>query len=89
MSGTPRLAGYLVYFVGRRTPVAVSAESRSNAVSKARENKQRGGDEVKSVRLATPEERSTAAGGGWIRTGPNGEKPGESKLRGYGPKPNS
>ena len=87
MSGTARLAGYLVYFEGRRTPVAVSASDRSNAVSKARENKQRGGDDVKSVRLATEAERSTAANGGWIRTGPNGEKPGESNLRGYGPKP--
>ena len=78
--------GWLVYFEGRRTPVAVSAESRSEAITKARKLKKRGGDAVVSARKATDEERK-AASKGWVRTGPNGEKPGESKLRGFGPKP--
>jgi hypothetical protein len=81
--------GWLVYFGGRRTPVAVSASSRSEAISKARKLKKRGGENVVSARRANASERKTAANGGWIRTGANGEKPGQSKLRGYGPKPGS
>jgi hypothetical protein len=79
--------GYLVYFGGRRTPVAVSASSRSEAISKARKLKKRGGDNVVSARKPTASEKKTAANGGWIRTGANGEAAGKSKLRGYGPKP--
>jgi hypothetical protein len=78
---------WLVYFGGRRTPVAVSASDRNEAISKARKLKRRGGDNVVSARLANESERKTAAGGGWVRSGPHGEAPGESKLRGHGPKP--
>lgn len=80
---------YLVWFQGRRTPVACRAETRSQAISKARDLKKRGGEKVVKVRQATEEEQKTAAKGKWIRTGPNNESPGydrESK-RGYGPKP--
>ena len=80
-------SGWLIYFEGRRTPVAVSASDRSEAISKARGLKKRGGEGVVSARHANEQERAQAAKGKWIRTGPNGEKPGESKLRGQGPKP--
>jgi hypothetical protein len=79
--------GWLVYFGGRRTPVAVSASDRNEAISKARKLKRRGGENVVSARLANESERKTAASGGWVRSGPNGEAPGKSKLRGHGPKP--
>lgn len=79
---------YLIFFKGRRTGIGVRASSRSEAISKAREKKKRGGDEVGTVRLATASEQKTAANGGWVRNGPNGEKPGYSpSKRGYGPKP--
>jgi hypothetical protein len=78
---------WLVWFGGRRTPIGVSAASRSEAISKARKKKKRGGEKVVSARQATAAEKKTAAGGGWIRTGPKGEPAGRSKLRGYGPKP--
>jgi hypothetical protein len=81
--------GWLVWFGGRRTPIAVAASSRSEAISKARKRKRRGGDNVVSARQPNESERKTAANGGWIRTGANGEKPGQSKLRGYGPRPKS
>jgi hypothetical protein len=81
--------GYLVYFGGRRTPVAVAASSRSEAISKARKLKKRGGDNVVSARKPTASEKKTASNGGWIRTGANGEAAGKSKLRGYGPLPGS
>ena len=80
-------SGWLIYFEGRRTPVAVSASNRSEAISKAKVLKKRGGEAVVSARQANEQERATAAKGKWIRTGPNGEKPGESKMRGQGPKP--
>lgn len=79
--------GYLVYFEGRRTPVAVAAKSKREAIEKSKALKKRGGDLVVSTRIATEKERAIAAKGKWIRTGPNGEKPGESKMRGHGPKP--
>lgn len=79
--------GYLVYFEGRRTPVAVAAKSKREAIEKSKKLKKRGGDRVVSTREATEHERAIAAKGKWIRTGPNGEKPGESKMRGHGPKP--
>ena len=77
--------GYLVYFEGRRTPVAVAAKSRKKAIDQARKLKKRGGDRVVSTRIATEAERAIAAKGKWIRTGPNGEKPGKSEMRGHGP----
>jgi hypothetical protein len=79
--------GYLVYFEGRRTPVAVAAKSKKEAIEKSRKLKKRGGDRVVSTREATEQERAIAAKGKWIRTGPNGEKPGKSEMRGHGPEP--
>jgi hypothetical protein len=78
---------YLVYFGGRRTPVVASAETRSEAISKARERKKRGGDRVVSARVANAGEEKVIRSGKWVRSGPNGEAPGGSKLRGHGPKP--
>lgn len=79
---------YLVWFSGRRTPIAIRAKGSSQAVSKARKLKRRGGDAVAKVRQATESEQKTAASGGWIRTGPNGEKPGYNKnKKGFGPTP--
>lgn len=79
--------GYLVYFEERRTPVAVAARSKKEAIAKSRKLKKRGGDRVVSTRQATEQEQAIAAKGKWIRTGPNGEKPGKSEMRGHGPKP--
>jgi hypothetical protein len=79
--------GWLVWFGGRRTPIAVDADSRESAITAARKKKMRGGTNVVSARKANASEKKTAANGGWIRTGPNGEPPGKSKLRGYGPAP--
>ncbi|MEM9947803.1 MAG: hypothetical protein AAF810_17335 [Cyanobacteria bacterium P01_D01_bin.36] len=76
-----------VYFSGRRTPVVVNANSRSQAISKARIAKKRGGNDVVSVRTLTGTEAKQARAGRWVRTGPKGEKPGKSNLKGYGPKP--
>jgi hypothetical protein len=76
-----------VWFKGRRTPVVVNANSRQEAINKAKQNKKRGGNKVVSVRNLKGKDLRTANKGRWVRTGPNGEKPGESNLRGYGPKP--
>ena len=76
-----------VWFEGRRTPVVVSANTRSQAISKARKAKRRGGDKVISVRTLTGTAATQAKAGKWVRTGPNGEAPGKSNLRAYGPKP--
>jgi len=81
---------YLVWFQGRRTPVACRAESRSQAISKARKLKKRGGENVVKVRIATDQEQKVAAKGGWIRSGPDGQEPGYDRAkRGYGPEPKS
>ena len=76
-----------VWFGGRRTPIVVSAATRSEAISKARGKKKRGGNNVASVRTLTGTEARQARAGKWVRTGPKGEKPGQSRLRGHGPKP--
>ena len=76
-----------VYFSGRRTPVVVSATGRTEAISKARKSKRRGGEAVSSARTLKGLDARNARAGKWVRTGPNGEKPGKSNLRGYGPKP--
>lgn len=82
--------GYLVFFEGRRTGIAVDASSPAEAEAKARKLKKRGGDGVVKVRKASPQEVSTAAKGRWIRSGPNGEPAGYDKgKRGYGPAPKS
>ena len=75
-----------VWFEGRRTPIVVDADSRGEAISKARSKKKRGGDAVASVRVLKGTELSQARAGRWVRSGPRGEKPGQSKMRGYGPK---
>jgi SPP1 gp7 family putative phage head morphogenesis protein len=84
---TPDHKGYLVWFEGRRTCVAVAANSKKEAIAIARQRKKRGGDKVVKVRRPTPAEVKIAEKGKWIRTGPNGEKPGEGDTRGFGPKP--
>jgi hypothetical protein len=55
----------VIWFSGRRIPVAVSAESRSEAISKARKLKKRGGDKIVSARQPNASEKKTAANGGW------------------------
>jgi hypothetical protein len=77
---------WIVFFKGRRTAVAVSAATRSEAISKARAAKRRGGDQVVQARQATAAERKTASGGGWIKSRPPGFK---ESMRGQGPKPNA
>ncbi|MEM9805951.1 MAG: hypothetical protein AAF959_11770 [Cyanobacteria bacterium P01_D01_bin.56] len=81
------MAIYGVWFSGRRTPVVVSASERSQAISKAQKAKRRGGGTVSSARILKGLDAKNARSGKWVRTGPNGENPGESNLRGYGPKP--
>lgn len=77
-------AGWLVFFEGRRTGVAVAAETRSQAISKARKRKKRGGNKVVSARRLTSQETKTAAAGKWIKSRPPGFK---ESMRGKGPKP--
>ena len=79
---------WLVFFGGRRTGIAVRAETRSNAISKARSKKRRGGSNVVAARKMSKSERKIAGKGRWVRTGPKGQKAGYNKSkRGYGPKP--
>jgi hypothetical protein len=78
--------GWLVFFEGRRTGVAVAAETRSQAISKARKRKKRGGEKVVSARKLTAAETKTAAAGKWIKSRPPGFIP---SMRGKGPKPNA
>lgn len=79
---------YLVWFEGRRTAIAVRATNSSEAETKARKLKRRGGDTVVKVRQATPEEQKTAASGRWIRTGPDGQRAGYNpSKKGFGPAP--
>jgi hypothetical protein len=75
---------WIIFFKNRRTAVAVSAATRSEAISKARKAKRRGGDQVVQARQATAAERKTASGGGWIKSRPPGFK---ASMRGQGPKP--
>jgi hypothetical protein len=66
------------WFSGRRTPIL------AGSVAAARKKLRRGGPGLVKSRAAKPSEY---AGGKWFRGGPNGEAPGASKLRGFGPKP--
>lgn len=79
-----RKRGRAVFFEGRRTPILVSAENRSQAISKARKLKRRGGDKVSEVRTLSSKEESQAQKGKWLRIRP---KDFTSDTRGYGPKP--
>lgn len=81
------MTSYGIWFSGRRTPITVDARDRAEAIKKARKKKKRGGDSVERARKLTPSEIKTAKSGRWVRTGKNGEKPGYSGKRGYGPKP--
>jgi hypothetical protein len=78
--------GMGVWFEGRRTGTLVRARNKAEAVEKAAKAKKRGG-EVVNVRNLTKEEEAIAQKGRWVRTGPNGEKPGELDIPGLGPKP--
>jgi|GEM_PF-1913819 phage-related protein (TIGR01555 family) len=77
-----------VWFGGRRTPICVEAGDRSEAISKARKKKKRGGDNVDTARLLTDSERKIANSGGWVRSGAKHQPPGYNKSkRGFGPEP--
>lgn len=79
---------YGVFFGGRRTSIVVDANSRSEAITKARKKKKRGGNNVEAARLLNEKERKTIRTGAWLRTGKNGEKPGYSpSKRGKGVPP--
>lgn len=74
-----------VWFEGRRTAIVVDATSRSEAISKAKAKKKRGGEKVAGVRNLKGSELSQAQKGRWVRSGLKGEKPGYGEKRGYGP----
>ena len=76
--------GWKVFFGGRRTANLVRASSRSEAISKARKNKKRGGDNVVSASQLTSKEKKQSDSGKWIRTRSPKFKKG---MRGYGPAP--
>lgn len=76
--------GKAVFFEGRRTAILVRAGSRSEAISKARKLKRRGGDGVKEVRNLNTKEESQARTGKWLRIRPKGFT---KDMRGFGPKP--
>ena len=78
--------GMGVWFEGRRTGVLVRAKNKAEAIEKAEKAKKRGGA-VGTVRSLTKQEEAIAQKGRWVRTGPNGEKPGELDIPGLGPKP--
>ncbi|MGB3642323.1 MAG: hypothetical protein WBA39_32780 [Rivularia sp. (in: cyanobacteria)] len=78
----------MVFFGGRRTGIAVSAKDRNEAIRKARKKKKRGGSSA-TARQMNATERRQAKAGRWVRIGAKGEKPGQLKIRGYGPKPKS
>lgn len=80
---------YSIFFSGRRTGIVVNANSRSEAISKARKKKRRGGNEVEATRTLKGTELKQARAGKWVRNGPNNEKPGYKGRRGFGPKPKS
>jgi hypothetical protein len=74
-----------VWFAGRRTAIVVKAKDRNAAITKARTKLRRGGSSVSKVRSLTDSELKTAQRGGWVRSGPGGEKPGYGAVRGFGP----
>ena len=76
--------GWIVFFQGRRTGTCVNATSRSEAISKARKSKKRGGNKVVSARKMNASEKKTANAGKWVKSRPPGFKP---SMRGVGPKP--
>ena len=78
------MAGYGVWFGGRNTPICVSASSRSEAISKAKSKKKRGGDNVVKARTLTESEKKTASKGNWVTTRPDGKSKAKSKHKGKG-----
>ena len=77
-----------VWFGGRNTPVVVGASSRSSAISKARQNKKRGGNDVVSAKRLSSSDASKARSGQWITTRSDGKSKATSSLgkgRGQGP----
>ena len=79
---------YGVWFAGRNTAVVVSADSRSQAITKARELKRRGGNEVVSARPLTGTSLKQANSGKWVRERSDGKSPAKSSVgkgRGQGP----
>lgn len=79
-------ASYGVWFAGRRSPIGVDAENASEAISKARKKKKRGGNTARARRLKPNEIRTASKG--WLRTGFKGEPAGYRKsFRGQGPAP--
>ena len=68
----------MVFFGDRRTGIAVSAKDRNEAIRKARKKKKRGSSSATARQMNATERRQA-----------KGEKPGQLKIRGYGPKPKS
>ena len=84
------MARWGVWFKGRNTPVVVTANTRSEAISKARRRKIRpkGSVPVVSARQLTSSERKSDRSGNWIRTRSDGKSPSKSSVgqgRGQGP----
>ncbi len=75
---------WIVFFKGRRTGIVVSADNRSQAITKSRAKKKRGGDAVVSARTVTASEQKTIRNNGWVKSRPPGYK---ESMRGHGPKP--
>jgi hypothetical protein len=81
-------AGMGVRFSGRNTGILVDADSRSEAISKARKKKKRGGDKVEEVWALTPAQKAQSDKGNWVRTVGRDERHLASEgRRGQGPKP--
>ena len=75
---------YGVWMGQRRTAIVVDADSRNEAIAKARKKKKRGGNNVEAARLLNEKERKTVRTGAGLRTGKNHEKPGYAGKRGKG-----
>jgi hypothetical protein len=82
--------GMGVRFAGRNTGILVDADSRSEAISKARKKKKRGGDKVEEVWTLTAAQKAQSAKGAWVGTVGRDERHLASEgRRGQGPKPNA
>ena len=78
----------MVWFGGRRTAIATAASNRSEAIAKTKKKLKRGDTgKVVTARRATADEQKLLNKGVWVRTGPNGQKPGFGGMRGKGPAP--
>ena len=79
--------GWLIWFGGRRTAIAVSGRLKKQAAILAAKIKLKRGNKsvVADSRRATDAEQKLLDKGIWVRSGPNGKASGFKGMRGQGP----